>query len=40
MLRWWILSQGAKIEVLKPKRLCREIAEEAHALAKLYKNDA
>lgn len=35
-LRWWILSQGARIEVLKPKTLRREIAEQVARLHGYY----
>lgn len=37
-LRWWILSQGARIEVLKPKALRRSIATEIAELHQIYRD--
>lgn len=36
-LRWWILSQGARIEVVKPAKLRDEIKDEVGHMAALYK---
>ena len=38
-LRWWILSQGESLEVLKPKALRREIAETCASMAARYACD-
>lgn len=35
-LRWWLLSQGAKVQVLAPEWLVKEIAEELASAAKAY----
>lgn len=35
-LRWWLLSQGAKVQVLSPDGLVDEIAAEARETARLY----
>jgi len=35
-LRWWILSQGPRIEVRAPVSLRKEIVEEVEALHRLY----
>lgn len=39
-LRWWILSQGARIEVVKPAKLRNEIKDEAGHMAALYTHEA
>lgn len=36
-LRWWILSQGADIEVIKPVAFRRDIIDEIDAMADRYK---
>lgn len=38
-LRWWILSQGARIEVLRPDGLRRDIINEVERLQKTYNGD-
>lgn len=35
-LRWWILSQGSEIEVMDPKALRNEIADEVNSLRDVY----
>lgn len=35
-LHWWILSQGASLEVLSPKKLRREVAQELVEMSALY----
>lgn len=37
-LRWWILSHGASLTVLKPERLRKEIAATLEQAAKKYSN--
>lgn len=37
-LRWWILSQGSRIEVVKPAKLRDEIKGEVGRMARLYKS--
>lgn len=39
-LRWWVLGFGERVEVLKPARLRREIAERIRAMAARYQTDA
>lgn len=37
-LRWWLMSQGAMLEVLAPQALRREMAEAAEAAARRYRD--
>ena len=39
-LIWWLRSQGAEVEVIRPLRLRRRLAQEFQALADAYRGEA